>query len=314
MMERNGLYVRRKLMESISSTVLVQRGDKVVQGLSAEDLLDLVSSPQSRKQWDDKIDSTTLLESYGDGSFTSFMTTKASFPFRGRAFHLASLTARGLPPSSLGATSPGESTLSSSASSWSGPAVYFHASASYVQQGSRFAMDRINPANLPLGRVLIDGWILETLDPYSSTSFQIHRRDARTSLLSIMQAVCPLLSTQCGTPVCRGLCSSSRSISRRGVRSLRSRPRQRACRCSAMAETRTKDWSGRSAPRIARICSSRLASTLNEEIRRCEHAPRFATSRYRTGMWTPTCSQHCDQWQSSSCTNLGRFSHERCCR
>uniref|UniRef100_V5EA12 START domain-containing protein n=2 Tax=Kalmanozyma brasiliensis (strain GHG001) TaxID=1365824 RepID=V5EA12_KALBG len=171
--ERNGLYVRRKLMESISSTVMVQRGDKVVQGLSAEDLLDLVSNPQSRKQWDDKIDSTTLLESYGDGSFTSFITTKASFPFRGRAFHLASLTARGMPPSSLGATSPGESTLSSSASSWSGPAVYFHASASFAQQKPRFGMDRINPNNLPLGKILIDGWILETLDPYSSTSFQI---------------------------------------------------------------------------------------------------------------------------------------------
>ncbi|SPO29839.1 uncharacterized protein UTRI_06112_B [Ustilago trichophora] len=171
--ERNGLYVRRKLMESISSTVLVQRGDKVVQGLSAEDLLDVVSNPRSRKQWDDKVDSTTLLESYGDGSFTSFITTKASFPFRGRAFHLASLTARGLPPSSLGATSSGDATISSSASSWSGPAVYFHASASFPQQNSRFAMDRINPAGLPLGKVLIDGWILETLDPYSSTSFQI---------------------------------------------------------------------------------------------------------------------------------------------
>ncbi len=63
--------------------------------------------------------------------------------------------------------------MSSSASSWSGPAVYFHASASYPQQNSRFALDRINPAGLPLGKVLIDGWILETLDPYSSTSFQI---------------------------------------------------------------------------------------------------------------------------------------------
>ncbi|GAK67221.1 uncharacterized protein PAN0_017d5447 [Moesziomyces antarcticus] len=171
--ERNGLYVRRKLMESISSTVLVQRGDKVVQGLSAEDLLDVVANLRSRKQWDDKIESTTLLESYGDGSFTSFITTKASFPFRGRAFHLASLTARGAPPSSNGATSPGEAPLSSSASSWSGPAVYFHASASFPQQDFGFAPDRLNPNGLPFGKVLIDGWILETLDPYSSTSFQI---------------------------------------------------------------------------------------------------------------------------------------------
>ncbi|PWZ03540.1 hypothetical protein BCV70DRAFT_155235 [Testicularia cyperi] len=172
--ERNGLYVRRKLMESISSTVLVQRGDKVVQGLSAEDLLDVIASPQCRKRWDDKVESVTLLECYGNGATTSFITTKASFPFRGRAFHLASMTARGAPATSgLSASSPGESVVSSSASSWSGPAVYFHASASFPEQNSRFPLTNLNPQALPMGKILIDGWILETLDPYSSTSFQI---------------------------------------------------------------------------------------------------------------------------------------------
>ncbi|EPQ27064.1 uncharacterized protein PFL1_05348 [Pseudozyma flocculosa PF-1] len=189
--ERNGLYVRRKLMESISSTVVVQRGDKVVQGLSAEDLVDVVSSLGCRSQWDDKVDTTTLLECYGNGATTSFVTTKASFPFRGRAFHLASLTARAAPPAFLTASGAGpdgssilppslaltpsspSSASSHSSAAMSGPSVYFHASASFPEQTSRYPQEKVNPLGLPMGKVLIDGWILETLDPYSSTTFQI---------------------------------------------------------------------------------------------------------------------------------------------
>ncbi|KAN0063733.1 hypothetical protein ACQY0O_003783 [Thecaphora frezii] len=170
--ERNGLYVRRKLMESISSTVVVQRGDKVVQGLSAEDLVDVVSSLGCRSQWDDKVDTTTLLECYGNGATTSFVTTKASFPFRGRAFHLASLTARAASPASA-ASLNGADANSASSSAFSGPSVYFHASASFPEQNSKYSLERVNPLGLPLGKVLVDGWILETLDPYSSTNFQI---------------------------------------------------------------------------------------------------------------------------------------------
>ncbi|PWN50029.1 hypothetical protein IE53DRAFT_369263 [Violaceomyces palustris] len=170
--ERNGLFVRRKLMESISSTVFVQRGDKVVQGLSAEDLVNVVSSVQCRKQWDDKVESTTMLESYGNGATTSFITTRGSFPFRGRAFHLASMTARAAPLYSV--SSPGSSTDTPITSSGAtGPAVFFHASASFPDTNHKFEMSKVNPLALPVGKILIDGWILETLDPYASTNFQI---------------------------------------------------------------------------------------------------------------------------------------------
>lgn len=164
--ERNGLYVRRKVMQSISSTVAVQRGDKVVQGLSAEDLINAVSSLSCRKQWDDKVDSTTLLESFGNSATTSFVTTKSSFPFRGRGFHLASLTARAATPSS-------SSSLSSGSSSLTSPSVYFHAAASFPERSSTFPASRLNPTGLPMGKILIDGWILETLDPYNSNNFPI---------------------------------------------------------------------------------------------------------------------------------------------
>ncbi|UZJ55827.1 hypothetical protein CBS101457_005147 [Exobasidium rhododendri] len=159
--QRNGLFVRRRLMQSISSTIHVQRGDKVVEGLTAEDILSAVSSMGCRKLWDEKVDTSMLLESFGNGATTGFFTTKASFPFRGRGFHLANLTARSGPSSmNLGNTAT--------------PTVFFHASASFPERNSTFSQSKLNPTGLPLGKVLIDGWILETLDPYSSTlNYQI---------------------------------------------------------------------------------------------------------------------------------------------
>lgn len=158
---RNGLYTRRKMMHSISPTVIVQRGDKVVEGLTAEDILSAVSDLSCRRLWDEKVESTTKLESYGNGATSGFFTTKQSFPFRGRAFYLASLTARS-GPSSTQIGNPSAAT------------VYFHASSSYPDRNAHFSQSKLNPTALPMGKVLIDGWILETLDPYSSTlNYQI---------------------------------------------------------------------------------------------------------------------------------------------
>ncbi|PWN31946.1 Bet v1-like protein, partial [Meira miltonrushii] len=158
---RNGLYTRRKMMQSISPTVIVQRGDKVVEGLTAEDILSVISNVQCRKVWDERVETTTNLESYGNGASTAFFTTKGSFPFRGRAFSLASLVARSGPRASQFGNP-------------SAPTVYFHASSSYSMSQSTFSAMKLNPTVLPMGKVLIDGWILETLDPYSSTlNYQI---------------------------------------------------------------------------------------------------------------------------------------------
>lgn len=159
--QRNGLFVRRRMMQSISTTIHVQRGDKVVEGLTAEDILGAISSMSCRKLWDEKVDQSMLLESFGNGANTGFFTSKASFPFRGRGFHLASLTAR---------SGPSSMNLGSAAT----PTVFFHASASFPKRNSTFSLAKLNPTGLPLGKVLIDGWILETLDPYSSTlNYQI---------------------------------------------------------------------------------------------------------------------------------------------
>ncbi|CAO1616275.1 unnamed protein product [Sympodiomycopsis kandeliae] len=167
--QRNGLYVRKKLMQSISPTIAVQRGDKVVQGVTAEDMLAAVSSIGCRRQWDERVENSKILQSYGDGTTTAFFTTTGAFPFRGRGFYLANLTSRAAPPSSCL-----EEPLSSPTSGVGAQSIYYHASASFPEQSCNFDPAQVNPAGLPIGRVLIDGWIFETLDPYSSTlNYQI---------------------------------------------------------------------------------------------------------------------------------------------
>lgn len=158
--QRSGLFVRRKMMQSISSTIAVQRADKVVQGVTAEDMIAVVASLGCRKQWDERVESTKFLGSYGDGTTTSFLTTSGAFPFRGRGFLLSSLTA---------VASPSTADASGVSPSFTAQNVFYHAAASFPEEQSSFSSARLNPLALPVGRILIDGWIFETLDPYNST-------------------------------------------------------------------------------------------------------------------------------------------------
>ena len=45
--EQNGLYIRKKLLESVSPTISLLRADKVVQGLAAEELLASSRPPEA---------------------------------------------------------------------------------------------------------------------------------------------------------------------------------------------------------------------------------------------------------------------------
>lgn len=162
--ERNGLYIRRKLLESLSPTVAVQRADKIVEGIAAEELLHLVSNLGCRALWDERMGNATTLASYGSGATATSWVAQGSFPFRPRQFVVSSLTAYGsqvAPLTPSGLMSP----------TTSRQPVYFHASASCDMPDVDPA--KLNPQQLPLGRVLIDGWIFETLDPYSSASYAI---------------------------------------------------------------------------------------------------------------------------------------------
>ena len=151
--------VRKKVVAAISESLSVYRGDKVVEGLKAEQIMSVVSSSSLRTQWDERMDSSTTLETYGDGCSTSLLTTKpASLIFRGRALYVASTSAEFQVPSSSAASSTST--------------VHIHAAAS-CPPSDAFDKAKTNAADLPVGRLLFEAWILETVDPYTNNTHPI---------------------------------------------------------------------------------------------------------------------------------------------
>ncbi|WFD20498.1 hypothetical protein MCAP1_002744 [Malassezia caprae] len=154
--EKKGLRVRRRLLPGVSP-LAVHRADKVVQGVAAEDLFPLVAYPGARAHWDEQLAECRVLESYGSGASVQLWTTPPSFAFQARAFVVASLAARGCGGADEDAAkSP----------------VYFYASASCDEAPLPPALAEA-AGSLPRGRVWIDGWILENIDPYSTDSYAI---------------------------------------------------------------------------------------------------------------------------------------------
>ncbi|THH28692.1 hypothetical protein EUX98_g5497 [Antrodiella citrinella] len=160
--------VYRKVADQISPVIPVHRGEKVIEGVAAEEVASVIMSYDCRKQWDTRFDTANTLESFGAGSHTAFVVTKGGFPFRDRGFYLANIVARqAIPPGSR--RSPGDSEPPNDNRS-----AIFCVSASFSPESiSSFAQTKYNPYTLPVGRVFVDGWILETLDPYTAENYAI---------------------------------------------------------------------------------------------------------------------------------------------
>ncbi|GAA5822101.1 hypothetical protein JCM10212_005649 [Sporobolomyces blumeae] len=159
--ERGGTVVRKKIVPRISDVFPVYRGDKIVQGLTADEMASVVTSPGCRRVWDERVDQAVPLASFGNGISTLAISTKPAFPFKARIFYVATVVASVKVPSA-------SSTSSTST-------VVFVASASYTPRADSDPFDpaRINPSSLLGGEVLLEGWILETLDPYTSSVLAI---------------------------------------------------------------------------------------------------------------------------------------------
>lgn len=156
--ERAGTVVRKKIIPRVSEFLPVYRGDKIVQGLTADEIASVVGAVGCRKTWDERVDTATPLATYGNGCTTAALTTKPTFPFKGRIFHVASVNAQVRVPSASAASSTST--------------VLFCATSSY-DPDELFDKARVNPASLLPGQVLLEGWILETLDPYTSSMLAI---------------------------------------------------------------------------------------------------------------------------------------------
>ncbi|KAL0954042.1 hypothetical protein HGRIS_005195 [Hohenbuehelia grisea] len=165
-----GLPIKRKLAPEVSPVIPVHMGEKVIEGVSAEELDAVVSSFDCRKKWDDRFDGGCVLESFGADCRTSFIVCKSGFPFRDRGFYLASVMARAHAPAMSRRSTADVTEHSSNASK---NALYV-VSASYSPESAGvFAPAKYNPYGLPSGRVFMDAWILETLDPYTKENYAI---------------------------------------------------------------------------------------------------------------------------------------------
>ena len=155
-----GFPLHRKLSPEISTSLPVYKGEKVIEGLSAEEIAAVVTSYDTRKRWDDRFVGAQVFEAFAGagGAQTAFTVSKANFPFRDRGFYLASILARGQREGPSDSRSP----------------PFFCVSASFPPELARaFTTTKYNPYNLPMGRMFIDGWILETLDPYTTENYAI---------------------------------------------------------------------------------------------------------------------------------------------
>jgi hypothetical protein len=163
LISEKGFPLHRKLSPEISTSLPVYKGERVIEGISAEEIAAVVTSYDARKQWDDRFVDAQLLEAFAGagGAHTAFTVGKANFPFRDRGFYLASILARGQREGREG-------------SSDSRSLPVFCVSASFPPELARaFTTAKYNPYNLPIGRMFIDGWILETLDPYTTENYAI---------------------------------------------------------------------------------------------------------------------------------------------
>jgi hypothetical protein len=162
--------IHRKYFSDISDSIPIHRGHKVIQGVSADELSSLVMQYDCRKQWDDRLGSATVLETYGAECHTCFLVSKGGFPFRERGFYLASLLARGPPPPpSISRRNAGESEQSNGSQN----AIFLVTSSFSPESITAFSQTKVNPSTLPIGRVFVDGWVFETLDPYTTENYAI---------------------------------------------------------------------------------------------------------------------------------------------
>jgi hypothetical protein len=158
--ERDGLKIEKKLVQHVSESFPVYRAGRILEGFTAEEVSAVVSSLRK----DEHYEKTQRLESYGHGLSTSQVSAFTTFPFRSRNMLVATVVARapdGPPPSPSIHPSTSLSTI-------------FHASTSSFDTSSTgFDPAKYNPLILPNGNIVLEGWILETIDPYSHEQYAI---------------------------------------------------------------------------------------------------------------------------------------------
>ncbi|KAG6895518.1 hypothetical protein C0992_000889 [Termitomyces sp. T32_za158] len=172
LVSEKGLPIHKKLAPEICSVIPIHKGFKVIEGVSAEELAAVITEPDCQKKWDDRYDTSFVFESFGGKSQTSFVVSKAGFPWRDRGFYLASVMARAASTASMSRRNTSQGEVAEQSNGIRN--AVFCVSASFSPDSvSRFTSTKYNSYSLPIGRVYIDAWILETLDPYTTENYAI---------------------------------------------------------------------------------------------------------------------------------------------
>lgn len=166
-----GLVVQRRFSPEISPVIPVHKSEKVIEGVAAQDVASIIFSYDCRKQWDDRFDSAKVLEEYGADCHTAFLTWKSGFPFRDRGMYVASLLAQETKNSLVEANGLEAGGVQSP--SGTSNATYCVSASFNPESLAAFTPSKYNPDILPVGRVFLDAWILETLDPYTAENYAI---------------------------------------------------------------------------------------------------------------------------------------------
>lgn len=158
--DRDGLKVEKRIVAHVSDSFPVFRAGRIIEGFTAEE----VSASVSAMRKDEYFDKPVRLQAYGHGITTSHVTAHTTFMFRDRSAIIATAVGRvpDTPP-------PSPSIVSHQPLS-----TIFHASSSGFDPIT-FGMDpaKYNPTAMPACNVLLEGWILETIDPYSHEQYAI---------------------------------------------------------------------------------------------------------------------------------------------
>ncbi|KAJ9093063.1 hypothetical protein QFC21_006556 [Naganishia friedmannii] len=158
--------VESKTLPFVSTDIPVYRSSRIIQNFNADDISAVIGSWSHRKVWDTKLMQSTTLQSYGEGVTVDWMSSSMAFPLRPRGFVVGNMTVKG---DDVGTKSPLGSTSATPNAS-----LTFHVSTSSFDRTNLMKRaDRFNPQGYTVGNVILEGWILETLDPYSHDHYPV---------------------------------------------------------------------------------------------------------------------------------------------
>ncbi|ESK93038.1 hypothetical protein Moror_8941 [Moniliophthora roreri MCA 2997] len=146
-----GLDVKKRVINEISEVHPVVKGEKVIEGVQAEDLVPLLFDSDLCCVGEGK-----MLETYLGGARSKYIVGKMSFPWRERGFWVVSGIFH----------QPSSATLSSSDN---GVGATYVISTSFSPASSTFSSSLdANQTQLQEARLHLSAYILQTLDPYNT--------------------------------------------------------------------------------------------------------------------------------------------------